>query len=100
MTNIDDYKLVKDVEILAKRSGFRVKARACYMVLETMTKGWPAVMCGPNEELFSTQSVEELRGYLIGWNHFLGSMRDVEFDEAEYKKRAADIKVMDRLKKK
>lgn len=97
MTDSADFRRVQDTDALAKKLGYKLSHRIGSIVI-CSTKGIPAAIYGKNSEVISFETVEEVRGFLRGWVHILHQLSYINFDEAEYKKRVNDRKVLDALK--
>ena len=97
MTDVTDYRRIKETESLAKRLGFKLDSIRGGVTIRAV-KGLPAAVFGKGEDIITPHTIEEIRSWLRGWANLASAIEDLGFDDAEYKKRFEDQKVLNALK--
>lgn len=65
MTDVTDFRRVKETEVLAKRLGFKLDHRSGGIMIHAL-KDLPAAIFGKNKEVTMRHTVEEVRSLLHG----------------------------------
>lgn len=98
MTDSTDIRRVKEIQAFAKNLGFTIDPSSGSIYLRAATKGFPNAMFGKTRRVYNAYTLEEIRGYLFGFQAFQDALTDIEFDLDEYKKRVEEQKVLDILR--